>query len=264
MSTALLATAFLMGLAGSPHCATMCGVACASLCRRPASGDSDTLATSAISTLPLLRLATTDSPGHPPAAAPAPAISALSWLLLGRMLGYAAAGAIAASLVGSLQWMAQHFSALKPAWTLFQVTVLAWGLVLLLFGRQPLWLDQQLARWGRQAGQFMRPVLRSHVGSLGVGLAWALLPCGLLYSALLLAGLANGPWQGAATMLAFALGSSVGLLAVPLAWRQWQKLREHHREAWINRLAGLALIGAAGWAMWMQWGHDFLVWCGLA
>ncbi|MES1264850.1 MAG: sulfite exporter TauE/SafE family protein, partial [Variovorax sp.] len=41
MQSALLATAFVMGLAGGPHCVAMCGAACASvirIVRAPAGG----------------------------------------------------------------------------------------------------------------------------------------------------------------------------------------------------------------------------------
>jgi sulfite exporter TauE/SafE len=41
------------------------------------------------------------------------------------------------------------------------------------------------------------------------------MPCGLLYSAVLVAALSGGAWQGALSMAAFAVGGAVWLLAGP-------------------------------------------------
>lgn len=251
MTGALAATAFIMGLLGSPHCAAMCGSACAALCRaagaQPAQAQTITL--------------------HPRAGGSTvlPASSgAVFWLLLGRLAGYALAGALAAMAVGGLQWLSGQTAALRPAWTFFQALVFAWGLVLLAFARQPAWLGEKLHALGRHAGQWAQPALRQAGGQFLLGTAWTLLPCGLLYSALLMAGLSNGPLAGALTMALFALGSSLGLVLGPLLWQQLQRGRLSRHEAWGTRLAGLVLMGSACWSIWMQWGHDFLLWCGLA
>ena len=63
------------------------------------------------------------------------------------------------------------------------------------------------ARLGAARGR--RPAL--------AGLAWALVPCGLLYSALATAALASDPLRGAAAMVAFAAGTAVNLLAAQWA-----------------------------------------------
>ncbi|MES1265699.1 MAG: sulfite exporter TauE/SafE family protein, partial [Variovorax sp.] len=65
MSTALVGTALVMGLAGGPHCAAMCGAACAGFAN---AGDS-------------------------------PARRALAFQA-GRLVGYTTAGGIAALLAG--------------------------------------------------------------------------------------------------------------------------------------------------------------------
>jgi hypothetical protein len=58
------------------------------------------------------------------------------------------------------------------------------------------------------------------------GMAWALLPCGLLYAAVMTAALAPSPQGGALVMLCFALPGAVGVWAAPavLAWLRgrWQ------------------------------------------
>ena len=91
-----------------------------------------------------------------------------------------------------------------------------------------------------------------------MGLAWGFLPCGLLYSALLVAALSPGPWQGASVMALFALGSSLSLLAGP--WL-WGRMRGSASGAWAVRLAGAALFALSVWALWMGLVHDTAPWC---
>ena len=79
-----------------------------------------------------------------------------------------------------------------------------------------------------RAPPFVARLLRQLHGLTGVplGLALGLLPCGLLYAALLAASAAGGPFQGAAAMLVFGLGTVPALLAVGIAGqaaaRRWQ------------------------------------------
>jgi uncharacterized protein len=134
------------------------------------------------------------------------------------------------------------------------------GAVLLWQARQPLWLEGG-ARWvwarvsrltGRRSGRFGRS------GPLILGLGWAFLPCGLLYSALLVAALSPGLWQGAAVMFLFALGSSVGLLAGP--WL-WLRLGQAGANRWAMRVAGALLLASSVWALWLALAHDTAPWC---
>lgn len=87
---------------------------------------------------------------------------------------------------------------------------------------------------------------------------WALMPCGLLYSALMVAALTSQPLDGAVTMALFALGSSISLWAGPWLFLRMQKLGDG---AWGMRLAGLALACVSGWALWMGLAHDQAPWC---
>ena len=100
------------------------------------------------------------------------------------------------------------------------------------------------ARWG-------------HGAPLFVGVLWAFMPCGLLWSALMVAALSGGAAEGAASMALFSLGSGGALLLAP-----WVLLRlRGDKGAWALRLAGLALIATAGWALWMDLAHDQAPWC---
>jgi len=145
--------------------------------------------------------------------------------------------------VQALAWGSGAAPALKPLWALWHALVLTWGLFLLILARQPL--------WAQTAGQRFWQWLRRHpqAGRGGVlGLAWGLLPCGLLYSALLQASLTGQVLGGAAAMALFALGSSAWLLAAPSLWLGLRQIPER----WGQRIAGALLVAGAGFAIWMQ------------
>ncbi|HPK31205.1 MAG TPA: sulfite exporter TauE/SafE family protein [Ottowia sp.] len=222
MQASLAFTAVLMGLAGGPHCIAMCGAACAGIGQ--AAGERRG--------------------------------AALALFQLGRVVGYALLGALAAASMQGLGWLTVHSAALRPVWTMVHVAAAVIGLVLLIQARQPLWLETGARRiWARVRGATQRWGLAA---PLGIGVAWALLPCGLLYSALLVATL-SGSWvEGALTMALFALGTSVAMTAGP-----WLLLRfgADVRGQWGVRLAGLALLVMSVWALWMGFAHDQAPWC---
>ena len=223
MQFSLALTALVMGLVGGPHCVAMCGAACAGLGQ--AAGGRRNLA--------------------------------LSGFQLGRILGYGALGALAAASMQGLGWLTVQSAALRPVWSLFHVAAMSLGALLLLRGRQPLWLDL--------AGRFIWARARSlgtaHAAApLLLGIVWALLPCGLLYSALLVAAMAGGPLQGGLVMASFAVGTSVAMGLAP--WL-WLKLRGSGGGAGSLgvRLAGAALALSSGWALWMGLMHNAAPWC---
>jgi sulfite exporter TauE/SafE len=74
------------------------------------------------------------------------------------------------------------------------------------------------------------------INALAGGLAWGLIPCGLVYGALAASALAGSPARGAAAMAAFGLGTLPWLLAAGMAAL---RLR-----AWINRRPVRALTGS--------------------
>ena len=222
MQSSLALTALLMGLVGGPHCVAMCGAACAGIGR--AAGGSGT--------------------------------RALWTFQAGRVLGYSLLGALAAASMQGVGWLSVHSAAIRPVWTLFHVAAIVLGLVLLLSARQPVWLEGAgKAIWGRAramvgAGGRSAPLL--------LGTVWALLPCGLLYSALLVAAMSARPLDGALVMALFAAGTSVSLMAGP--WL-WLRLRGANSGQWGVRLAGLALAASSSWAVWMGLFHDTAPWC---
>lgn len=225
MSPTLAATALLMGLAGGPHCIAMCGAACSGVIR---------------------------GAGAQPAAG--------MWTFqAGRLLGYSAAGAAAGLAVQSFAWLSAHTAALRPAWTLFHVAVLAWGLMLLARARQPAWIEST----GRGLWQRVRPLAQRRGGLLTSGALWTFMPCGLLYSALLVASLSGGALQGAASMALFALGSGISLGLAPQALRWLQQLGNRLRLEGGTRIAGALLAATAAWALWIDVAHRIAQWCGV-
>lgn len=163
-------------------------------------------------------------------------------LLLGRGLGYTAGGAVAAASAEALARASSGVAVLQPVWALLQAAMLLLGLALLVRGRMPAWLGN--IAW--------RPQPRH---AWATGLAWVLMPCGLLHAALLLAALSGSVAGGAATMGAFALASTPGLVIAPL-WRARLLRRGGDGAAPALRLAGLALAAGAAWGLahgvWQQ------------
>jgi uncharacterized protein len=221
MPSALLLAALAMGITGGPHCAFMCGAACAGVGR---SG------------------------------------RGMALFQLGRILGYAALGGAAAGSFQSLGWLAGATAAARPLWTLFHLSALLFGLVLLLQGRQPMWVDSlgRIAWAGVRHFAFESRALRGAHAPLVTGALWAFMPCGLLYSALLLAALAGSAPGGAAVMAAFAAGSALSLSLGPWLWRY---SRQKFSNPWGTRLAGGALVAMSAWALWLVATDQGLPWC---
>lgn len=196
MSLAIFVAVFLTGLLGGVHCAGMCGGIVAALSGQVGAG---------------------------------------RWHLhlsynLGRILSYAAAGAIAGA-AGSLGLL---FDRLLPV----QLTlyILA-NLMLIALGLYLAGLSQvatRLEALGLRLWQRIQPLTRhllpanSLPRTFGLGLLWGWLPCGLVYGILLTALLTGDPVNGAAVMLAFGLGTLPNLLLAGLAWRglsRWTRVR---------------------------------------
>jgi uncharacterized protein len=210
---ALAFSALMLGLAGVPHCAAMCGAACAAATRGG-------------------RAATW--PFH-----------------LARIGGYALAGALAAAGVGALSALGQWSPALRPLWTLAHAGALALGVWLLWHGRQPAWLQNlghghRLATADAQGWQRMVTPLRASA----VGALWVAWPCGLLQSALVVAALANNAAGGATVMAVFAVTTSAGLTAAPWLWQRLGGVAKSSAAVvWATRAAGGLLAAASAWAL---------------
>ncbi|MHA7602178.1 sulfite exporter TauE/SafE family protein [Alicycliphilus sp. T452] len=231
MLLALASTAFLMGLMGGTHCLVMCAAPCAAL---TGAGVAPRGGEQVVRWMPRGSVAQRTMGFH-----------------LGRLTGYGVAGALAAFAMERLAWLSQGSAVLRPVWTMFHVLILAWGLLMMLQVRQPAWLDDAgRAVWGRVRSLVSRP------GGLFVtGCAWALLPCGLLYTALLTAALSGSVLRGALCMVLFGAGSGVWLVAGPVAWGRLRARLDGVASTWGPRLAGLVLFTLGAWALWMDVVH---------
>jgi uncharacterized protein len=221
MQTTLAVSALLMGLAGGPHCMAMCGAAC--------SGITQSKEKKARS----------------------------MWIFqAGRLAGYSAMGGMVAMSMQSLGWLTVHAAAFRPLWSLVHVAAALLGLMLLWRARQPVWLEN--------AARTVWSHMRSASGKIQIsaplvlGMMWSLLPCGLLYSALLVAALTGSLVDGAAVMALFALGSGVSLMSGP--WL-WLRLRRQGSGQWAIRIAGLVLFATSVWGLWMSLVHNTAPWC---
>jgi len=218
MQTALIYSALLMGLAGGPHCVAMCGAACTSFTQ----------------------------PQEKP--------HAIYLYHLGRLCGYALLGAIATFAIQSIAWASTYSAILHPLWTFFHILIFFWGGLLIIYARQPIWVDQA----GRGIWHQVKKLSLVNGGHFYIGMLWALMPCGLLYSALIIASFNGEPLGGALSMAAFVIGSSISLFFAP--WL-WLKLKTNLVEPYGMRLAGLLLSAASAWAIWMELSHNSKVWC---
>lgn len=244
---ALVWTAATIGLAGGVHCVAMCGS---------------------------------------PAALAVPAKATLPFQA-GRVVGYSLFGAIAALGAAGLANVATHAAWVRPFWLMLHAAILMMGGWMLISGKHPAWLQQVLLDLARgMAARFSNPALRAATpvaamaGGSGspslevrlparighkppawkqtargflTGMAWALLPCGLLYSVVMLAWMSGHAATGALAMGVFAIVSGFQLW---LGQRGLLALLRAGKEALAIRLAGaITLLGAGLLLWWAASGH---------
>ena len=231
MNVSLLATTAVMGLVGGPHCLVMCGAACVGISRW----------------------------------SPQPSLTPVLFFQLGRLIGYAGLGAVAAASMQALGWLTVHSAALRPVWSMVHIAATLIGLMLLIGAKQPVWLSHAAnGIWHKLSSPEQRQTLHRHpFGPLLLGLVWAFLPCGLLYSALLVALLSGSALEGAAVMSSFAGGGAIMLMLAPWLWSRLERVnitKVNVSHAGV-RLAGLALAVSSAWALWMGLVEQQAPWC---
>ena len=165
-----------------------------------------------------------------------------------RIASYSLLGALAAGLLG----LAGEVLAL-PAW----VHWLRWLTAALIFliGLQFLFGIRALAiieragakLWARVAPPVQRAAsLNSIGGRVALGLAWGLLPCGLVYTVLLTAASTGHAVSGALVMLGFGAGTLPALLGLTL-WAP--ALASLLQDRTFRRVIGAALMLLAVWSV---------------
>jgi sulfite exporter TauE/SafE len=204
--------AFIAGSAGSMHCLAMCGGLSGALGLR----------TQRLGASPRRTF------GH-----------TLSYQV-GRVSSYTMAGALVGTLGASLL-TAFDLERLATSMRVLAGVVLVAASVGILSAWRPL---ASLERLGGRLWTHIAPVARSipatsTSGSLALGMLWGFLPCGMVYSMLLVATLAGSTAKGAATMLCFGLGTVPAVLAAGLMSARILRLAAGRR---LNLVAGSLLL----------------------
>ena len=212
---AVWVTAFMAGLLGSGHCFGMCGGIAGSLG-----------ALSGVSSRSLAR----------------PALQ----FNFGRLLGYAALGALAGGILGA----AGEIMALKPLgkWLrgLTALMVLLIGLRFLLDWRGLDVIERGGAGLWRRVLPVAVRISQRHdwLGRLGLGICWGFLPCGLVYTVLMTAASTGSAIAGALTMFAFGLGTLPAMLGLTMAA---PALNAFLTDRFVRRIIGFSLVVLALW-----------------
>lgn len=184
---------------------------------------------------------------------------------LGRIVGYGTLGALAATTMQGVGWLSTQSAVFRPVWTFFHIIAFLVGVLLLWRAEQPLWLEGVGRSVWRRVQHLTSHLRLRHGGVVVLGFLWALMPCGLLYGALLVAALSNSPEEGALVMALFALGSALVLTVGPWLWLRVRNTKNLNADAssgaWGVRLAGAALAASSGWALWMGLVEYQAPWC---
>ncbi|WP_416886192.1 sulfite exporter TauE/SafE family protein [Marinospirillum sp.] len=204
-------TALIAGLLGGGHCIGMCG-----------------------GIVSALSFALPPSQRHP-----ARLLSLLLMYNLGRISSYVLAGALVGGLgqllVQSIQPVVQLLSWLAVIMLVMMAAYIGqWWMGLLKVEALGKGLWRRLEPIGRRLMPVTHPAQ-----ALGIGLVWGWLPCGLVYSMLILALSSGSAFNGAALMLFFGLGTLPTLL---LTGALAQQLMAYLRQGFWRQCSALLLL----------------------
>lgn len=166
----------------------------------------------------------------------------------GRVLSYTVAGALA-GLVGSAAFLSQHLWPLQQGlYVLAQGVLILLGLYLAGLDRTVLVLERAGgALWRRTQPLFGRLLpVRDARHALAAGVLWGWLPCGLVYSVLVMALASGAASSGALLLLTFGAGTLPNLLLMGWAAERLQRLT---RRVWVRRGAGLLVAAMGVWGL---------------
>lgn len=207
--------AFITGLVGGVHCVGMCGGIVAIL-----------------------------SFGQQPTPQKSSSFQHLGLLLgynFGRIAGYVSAGAI----VGALGATLLSLSDLNQSKQILSVIAAIFMLLLGLY-LAGLWNAlTKVEAVGAKLWQLIEPLSRRFIPvntvarAISLGFLWGWLPCGLVYTILIMSLSAGSALEGALLMLAFGLGTLPNLLAMGIVAN---KLLKWTRNPKIRLIAGLLVI----------------------
>jgi len=224
-----LTAALLMGLAGSTHCFGMCGGIAGALGMRIRSQRASAFA------------------GYKHAAL----------YQAGRITGYAALGAVVATIGHALHALLD----LAQVSVAFRVIS---GVLLMLIAVRMLapWNGlAPLERLGARGWKLILPWARrftgtSHTHTFMLGLLWAFLPCGMVYSMLAFASVSGSAINGAALMTVFGIGTVPAMFGSTVIATHSTRV---FGSTWAKRATGILLATFGVWmitAPFMQHIHD--------
>lgn len=171
---------------------------------------------------------------------------------IGRLTSYAIIGAVFGFLGASLGSLATFLPIQQSLQVVAGLFMIALGLYLggWWFGvarvekaGQKIWA--LLAPYAQKMSQ----VKHYHQAWL-YGLVWGWLPCGLVYSMLIMAMTAGSALEGAAVMLAFGLGTLPNLLLMGVFAFYFTRFS---RMIWVKRLAGGSVILMGLWQLYLAY-----------
>jgi hypothetical protein len=176
----------------------------------------------------------------PPGRGRAAVFVAQSWYAAGRIVTYAVLGAAAGALGGVVELAGGLVGFQRAAAVVAGGVLVVWAIVA---------LSDLVPRLGSGGNLFTRVAgaLKGRVPGhpFATGLFLGLLPCGLLYSALIAAAARGGPTEGAAALALFGLGTAPALLGLSVA----DDLLARNR-AFVNRLSQVFLLVMGLWFLW--------------
>jgi uncharacterized protein len=168
------------------------------------------------------------------------AFAAQGWYTAGRVVTYAVLGAAAGALGGVVELAGRLLGLQRAASVAAGGVLVIWALVA---------LSDLVPRLGAGGALFARVAgaLKGRVPGhpFATGLFLGLLPCGLVYSALIAAVARGGAIQGGAALALFGLGTAPALLGVSVA----DELLARNR-AFLTRLSQVFLLGMGTWFLW--------------
>ncbi len=228
MDSSLLVTSLLVGLLGGVHCLGMCGGVVGAL----TFGMESQIQRSRFKVL-LFQFAYNSG-------------RIMSYMLIGALFGYLgmALGSLATFLPA--QQLLQLFAGLFMI--ALGLYLAGWwnGIVVIEKAGQSL--------WGRLQPYAKRLTPIRHLPQAWLyGLVWGWLPCGLVYSMLIMAMSAGGALEGAMVMLAFGLGTLPNLLLMGVFAFYFTRIA---RNDWVRRVAGLGVMLMGLWQLYLAWAVD--------
>jgi len=219
-----LASAFILGLMGAPHCAGMCGGIVGALtmgCQPDVNGRK-------------------------------PVIVYILFYNLGRIISYVVAGA----LIAGISQFAANLVSLNHAQTILKVVAIIFMLFMGLYLGGWWTALGKLEKTGGHLWRFIEPVgrrfipIRSVWTALAAGMVWGWLPCGLVYTGLIYSSSAGNSFYGGLLMLFFGLGTLPIMFSMGLAGMRLQRWLQLPR---TRHLAGTLVICFAGYMFYQLW-----------